>query len=364
VTQPARHRTRLFRVRRGKPGQAPGTLQADPAASVPRVRAIAYDVQTCEELDSVDPARLPELRGDGRRLWVNVDGLGQGQMIEQIGAAFGLHPLSLEDVVNVHQRPKVEEYEGSLFIVCRMITPGDGITTEQISFFLGSDFLVTFQERGGDCFDPVRKRLRTAKGRIRHTNVDYLCYALLDTIIDEHFPIVERLGNELEDLEDETIENSQPDTLTRIHDLKRDLIVLRREIWPEREMVNRLLKDESGLIHDGTRVYLRDTYDHTVQLIDMMENYRELASGLMDLYLSTVSYQMNEVMKVLTIIATIFIPLSFVAGVYGMNFDTKQPLNMPELSWRYGYVIVLACMLLVALGMLVYFWRKGWIGRR
>jgi magnesium transporter len=228
---------------------------------------------------------------------------------------------------------------------------------------LGENFVLTFQEGGGDCFDPVRKRLRRKRGRIRDVGADYLAYALLDAVIDGFYPVLEDCGERLGVLEDEIIGAPSGAAVTDVHDLKHDLLTLRRAIWPQREMINTLLRDESELVSAATRIYLRDCYDHAVQLMDIVETYREIASALVDVYLSSVSARLNEIMKVLTIIATIFIPLSFIASVYGMNFDRNaSPLNMPELGWRYGYVFSLALMLAIALGLLYYFRRRGWLG--
>ncbi len=275
---------------------------------------------------------------------------------------FNLHGLALEDVVNVHQRPKVEEYADHAFIVTRMIQAGLPPTTEQVSMFLGEGFLLTFQERPGDCFDPVRARLRSSRGQIRDRQADYLAYALLDAVIDGYFPVLETLGERLEVLEDAVTAEPPEAEATQIHEIKRELLLLRRAVWPQREMVNALTRETSPYVTDQTRLYLRDCYDHTIQLMDIVETYREIATGLVDIYLSSVSTRLNEIMKVLTIIATIFIPLGFVAGLYGMNFDASaSPWNMPELRWYWGYPVALGVMAAAALGMLYYFYRKGWI---
>jgi magnesium transporter len=292
-----------------------------------------------------------------------VDGLGNTNTIKQIGELFGFHPLALEDVINVHQRAKVEPYGEHLFIVTRLVAlTAEHLESEQISIFLGKDFVVTFQQHTGDCFDPVRERIRTSRGRIREAGADYLAYALIDAVIDSYFPVVEQFADHLDDLEEEVAVGQSPTVTGRIHGVRNDLLLLRRSIRPHRDALNELVRDQHPLIAEETRVFLRDCYDHAVQLIDLLEVYREMCADLRDYYLSLVSNRMNDVMKVLTIIATIFIPLSFVAGLYGMNFNTALPGNMPELNLPYGYVAAVSVMALIAFGMLVYFWRRGWIG--
>jgi magnesium transporter len=314
-----------------------------------------------EQLVGVE--EIPGLLGARPVTWVNVDGLGDTQVLRSLGETFGLHRLALEDVVNVHQRAKVEPYEGEVFIVTRMAALGDRFSTEQLSLFLGPGFVLTFQERQGDCFEPVRQRIRTGRGRLRAAGPDYLAYALLDAVMDHYFPVLERYSDCLDELEQMVLSDPSDRVLARVMEAKRDLLALRRAVWPHREAFNALVREPLDLVEEETRTYFRDCYDHTVQIIDVMETYRELASGLMDIYLSSLSNRMNEVMKVLTIIATIFIPLSFVAGLYGMNFDPDiSPWNMPELSWYWGYPIALGSMGLVAFGMLLYFRRKGWLG--
>ena len=250
-----------------------------------------------------------------------------------------------------------------LLIVTRLVALiAEHLESEQISIFLGKNFVVTFQQRSGDCFDPVRERIRTSRGRIREAGADYLAYALIDAVIDTYFPVVEQFADHLDDLDEEVATRQTPTVTDRIHGVRNDLLLLRRSVWPHRDALNELVRDQHPLITDETRVFLRDCYDHTVQLIDLLEVYREMCADLRDYYLSLVSNRMNDVMKVLTIIATIFIPLSFVAGLYGMNFNTALPGNMPELNWPYGYVGAISVMVVIALGMLIYFWRRGWIG--
>jgi len=349
--------------RRAPPGAAPGTLIADPAAHPPAIDFIGYGPDAFEERTIADAAEVGALRGKWPVLWVNVSGLADIGTIQALGDLFGLHRLALEDVVNVHQRSKSEAYDDHVFIVTRIVAPAAAVATEQISLFLGEGFVLTFQERPGDCFEPVRDRLRGKRGRIREFGADYLAYALLDAAIDGYFPVLEAYGERLEALEDSVMANPEPGQGALIHEMKRDLLTLRRAIWPLREMANGLGREVSPLIGEQTRLHLRDCYDHTIQLLDVVETYREIASGLVDVYLSSTSARLNEIMKVLTIIATIFIPLGFIAGLYGMNFDPKvSPWNMPELSWYLGYPFALGLMALIAGGLLYYFRRKGWLG--
>ncbi len=348
------------------PGTAPETLVADPAAPKPRITAIGYGGEgDCahEERTLADSSEIREFRARHQRIWINVDGLGDADAIRAIGDEFGLHKLALEDVLSTRQRPKVDIFADHIFIVIREPMPVDGhFDTDQVSIFLGREFVITFQERQGDCLNPVRERIRGSRGRICAAGPDYLVYSIIDAVVDAYFPVLEAFGESLEALEDRAVERPNASIVHEIHGLKRDLLQIRRAVWPARESVGLLVRGESPLIHDDTRVYLRDAYDHLVQLIDMLENYRELGSDLMDIYLSSQSHRLNEVMKVLTVIATIFMPLSFIVGIYGMNFDTNHPLNMPELHWNFGYLFVWGIILLVGGGMLAWFYRRGWIG--
>jgi magnesium transporter len=334
---------------------------------------ISYGPDRFDETESVGVDQLPDLVGRDEVTWVNVAGFGDADVIRRIGEIFQIHQLVLEDVVNVHQRAKVEEYDGQLFIVARMVSLTDGtedglqarIETEQISLIVGKNYVVTFQERPGDCFDPIRARLRKAAGRVRQAGADYLAYALLDAIVDGYFPVLERFGEELDAVEEQLEGRHGHSTVRRIHQLRSDLLTLRRSAWPHREAVSALLRTDIPLITAETRVYLRDCYDHTVQIIDVAESSRELCSDLRDLHFSQMSLRQNDIMKVLTVMATIFIPLSFIASLYGMNFVYEDSTwNMPELHYRYGYPCVLALMLIVACGLLVFFRRRGWIGER
>lgn len=345
------------------PGLTPGTLIVDPDAPHPRIRLIAYGPDRFEEQEIRDVESVAAAVGQWPVAWVNVDGLGNAEVIHNLGAAFGLHHLALEDVVNVPQRSKVEQYGDVVYIVARMASLGEEVETEQLSLFLGKDFVLTFEERPGDCLDPVRQRIREGLGLLRSHGPDYLAYAILDAIIDAYFPILEQYSERLEDLEEAIIAQPSRQLVSRVHDVKRDLLTLRRAIWPLREAINSLVRDPMPLITQETRIHLRDCYDHVVQIIELVETNRELGSDLTDLYLSMTSNRMNEVMQVLTMFASIFIPLSFIAGVYGMNFNAERsPLNMPELNWFWGYPFALGLMAAVAGSLLVFFWRKGWLG--
>ena len=349
--------------RRTPPGAEPGTVAVDPEAAHPVVRVISYGPDDLEEKEVDDLDSLAKLLGERFVTWVDVQGLGDAATITRLGEIFKLHPLTLEDVVNTHQRAKVEDYGQYLFIVARMISTGDRLDTEQMSLFLGANFVLTFQERRGDCLAPVRKRLRQAKGRIRQAGADYLAYALLDAVVDAYFPVMEQYGESLDRLDEEISDRPAPDTVVHIHQMRSDLLLLRRAIWPFREDIGELLREQNPLIAEETRVFLRDCYDHSLQIIDLVETCREMCSDLREYYLSAVNNRMSETMKVLTIMATIFIPLGFIAGVYGMNFDPDTSAwNMPELRWPFGYSFALGLMAAVAGGQLFYFWRRGWIG--
>lgn len=338
-------------------------LSVDPEAPKPRLQVIAYGPEELTEREDIQVSDISALRAKAPVIWVNVDGLGDEAILRQLGELFDLHRLALEDVVNVHQRPKVERYGEVYFIVVRMPRGSDPLETEQVSLFLGKGFVLTFQEQVGDCLDPVRQRIRQKGPRLRNGGADYLAYALIDALTDAYFPLLEHYAEILERIEDDVLQHPEQTTISRLHQAKRDLMSLRREIWPLRELLSTLTREETPLIGDSTRLYLRDCYDHAIQLLELVESSRDLASGLMDLYLSSLSNRMNEVMKVLTIIATIFIPLSFIAGLYGMNFNTaRSRWNMPELDWPFGYPLALGLMAVVALGLLVYFRRRGWLG--
>jgi len=330
-----------------------------------RITLIDYDATTFEEKEVKSVEEAFPYRDKKTISWINIDGLHQTDILEKIGSHFGVHPLVLEDILNTNQRPKFEEHENHLFVVLKMLRYDERaqqIAGEQVSIVAGGNYLISFQEERGDVFDSVRQRLRGKRVRIRSSGSDYLLYALMDAVVDYYFVILEKLGERIESLERVLMEHPSPEALREIYSLKRELLTLRKSIWPMRELVSGLERSESELVHKDTAIFLRDVYDHTIQVIDTAENYRETVSGLLDMYLSSISNKTNDVMKVLTMIATIFIPLSFIAGLYGMNFDTQaSKWNMPELDWHWGYPAVLAVMLAVALGMVVYFKRKKWL---
>jgi len=358
-----RSKRRKLRFSRRKPaGAPPETIHVDPAAAPPQMSLLAYDAERFESRRLKRPDEALEFLGRWPVTWVNVEGLGDAAVIKQLGEVFKLHGLALEDVVSLHQRAKVEQYAGHLYIVARMPRSGERIDTEQVSLFLGRDFVLTFLEDPGDCFDAVRERLRQHRGRLRESGADYLAYSLLDAVTDAYFPVLESYGERLDRLEEHVLDRRR-NIFAAIHEIKTDLLVLRRAIWPHREAFNALVRDPCALVSAETRVYFRDCYDHTVQMIDLVEMYRELGSDLRDLYLTSTSNRMNEIMKVLTVITTVFMPLSFIAGVYGMNFDPKASRwNMPELQWKYGYPFALSLMAVATVGMLLAFRRRGWLG--
>ncbi|WP_235855625.1 magnesium/cobalt transporter CorA [Methanofollis fontis] len=338
----------------------PGSLVyvGDVTAERTVVDLIDYTWESVEERTISDPTALEEYRDRDSITWINVTGLHETAVIERIGGIFGIHPLVLEDILNTEQRPKLEDYDETIFAILRMVRydgAGD-LVDEQVSLVLGENYVLSFQEQPGDLFDPVRERIRQPKWRARRLNADYLAYALIDALVDGYFVVIEAFGERIEEIDDRILDESDPQVLGLIRSIRRDLIALRKHAWPMREMASALERSEHSLIQPQTRLYLRDVYDHTVQVIDTLETYRDMAAGMLDIYLSSTSNRMNEVMKVLTIIATIFIPLSFIAGVFGMNFR-----HMPELEWGYGYYGSLLLMAAVAAGMLVYFRRRGWL---
>jgi magnesium transporter len=348
---------------RSAPGAAPGTIVIDPEAPAPTIQVIACGADDIVEDTIEDPRAIGDYLEKWPVTWVNVDGLGDASVIQTIGEIFNLHALALEDVVNANQRPKLDDYPDCVFVIARMPQIREGaFRTEQLSLFLGPNYVLTFQEYPGDCFEAVRKRLRD-KPRSRLLKPDYLAYALLDAVIDSYFPVLESVGERLDAVEEEIAQDPRPESVSHIFQMKHELLSLRRAIWPARDILNALIRDPLPLISDTTRTYLRDCHDHAIRIIDLLESYREINAGLMEFYQSTMGHRMNEVMKVLTIIATIFIPLGFIAGLYGMNFDTSiSRWNMPELGLYFGYPAALLVMALVAGGMLFYFRRKRWIG--
>ena len=356
----------FIKKRSHKSGLPPGTLVHVGTQKVEKTRitVIDYDGGNLEEKELKNIKDCFPYKDRSTVTWINLDGVHQVDVIEKIGKHFNLHPLVLEDIVNTGQRPKIEDFDDYLFVVLKMLYRDENeqeTQAEQVSLIIGPQFVITFQEKVGDVFNSVRERIRNGKGRIRKMGADYLAYALIDSIVDNYFTVLEKLGEEIEDMEKELVGDPKPQILQSVNRLKGELLFLRKLIWPLREVISGLQRGESPLIKETTGIYLRDVYDHTIQVIDTIETFRDLASGMVDTYLSSVSNKMNEVMKVLTIIATIFIPLTFVAGIYGMNFNPDVSiLNMPELNWKYGYVTSIGVMVLVALVMVYYFKRKKW----
>jgi magnesium transporter len=344
-----------------KPGTAPGTLVALEGAAQVRVTVLDFGPDHLEEKTVARAADLLPYRDSPTTTWINIEGLSDVELLRELGELFGFHPLALEDVLNCGQRPKVEDYGTYHFLVMKSLRLKDELELEQISFFLGNNYVITVQEIPGDSFEAVRERIRKGGSRIRTMGPGYLLYALIDALIDEFFPVLEAYGERLERLEEQVLARPTPAILNEVNHIRRELLLVRRAAWPEREVIAAFEREESHLIRQDTRVFLRDCYDHVIQVIDMVETFRDLAGSLLEVYLSSVSNKMNEIMKVLTVISTIFIPLTFIAGVYGMNFDPDtSPWNMPELRWFWGYPFSLLVMAIVAGAMVLYFRRKKW----
>lgn len=354
-----------------KVGQRPGTLSVPETAFAPRFFLFSYSENFFQEQEYATYDELAAFLGahPHAKHWVDVRGFADIKVLERIAADFRIHPLQMEDVLNEYQRPKVEEDNGRLFIVSRMIdfTKSCELEDQQLSLFTGPNYVLTLQSDYVDCLEALRERLRSGKGSIRKRPVMYLTYAILDTVTDYYFPAMAKIGDYAEELEDKLFENPSRELLSQILNLKREVVKVRRIVWPERDKISEFLKMDEDIVAPELQPYFKDVYDHTIQLMDLVDNYKEMTSSLTDLYLSNVSNRMNEVMKVLTIISTIFIPLSFVVGLYGMNFSREgvdgqvNPLNMPELYQPYGYVTLLAIMGLIVSGMVYYFYRKGWL---
>jgi magnesium transporter len=344
-----------------KTGLPPGTLVhiGEKRTGKVKVTAIRYNEEFYEERE-IEEFRECPVRDDSTVTWLNIDGIHQLELVEKVGGCFGLHPLTLEDIVNTGQFPKLEDYEDYLFIVLKMIyydEKEDEIEVEQVSLCLGSNVVVSFQEETGrDVFDPLRERLRRGKGRTRKMGADYLAYSLIDAVVDSYFAILEKLGESIEALEEEVVTNPGEETIRELHRFKREMIFLRKSVWPLREVIGRMQRGESRFINESIHIFLRDVYDHTIRIVETIETYRDILSGMLDIYLSSVSNRTNSVMKVLTIIATIFMPLTFLAGLYGMNFK-----YMPELDLHWGYPALLVVMAAIVISMLVYFRIKKWL---
>lgn len=343
-----------------KAGLPPGSLVyiGDHAVRDVKIHIFDYNEHDFIEKDAAQLSDCFGYKDSGRVTWINVDGVHSKEIIEGLGNHYGIHPLIQEDIMTPDQRPKLDEQEGSVYVVMKMISTAnkDHVGFEQISFIIGDKFVISFQEKPGDCFDVIRERIRQAKGRVRKMGADYLAYALIDTLIDDYYLVLEQYSDNVEKMENELLKEPSEKLLNTVFKLKSSITSVRNAIWPVRELISKLEKSESRLISKTTKPFIRDIYDHVVQIIDTVEIVRDRNSSLIDMYMSSMSNKMNEVMKVLTIIATIFIPLTFISGVYGMNFR-----HLPELEWKYGYFIILGVMALVAFGMLAYFKRKKWL---
>ena len=343
-----------------KAGMSPGTMvfigeqQVDKA----RIDIIRYDDAGLKEMSDVSPEQCRDCSAASGVTWINVNGIHNVALIESLGKHFDLHPLTLEDIVNTTQRPKVEEFPDYVYAVLKMMAFDDAanrLEIEHVSLIFGENYVISFQEHEGDVFDSVRERIRNSKGRIRSLKADFLAYALMDAAVDHYFLALERIGDRIEDMDDRILGHPQPGDIREVHRLKQEILSFRKAVWPLREEVGALEKSETALIRPDTRVFLRDLYDHIIQVIDMVETFRDILGGIHDTYLSSVSNRMNEIMKVLTIISTIFIPMTFIAGVYGMNFE-----HMPELKWPFGYYLIWGVMITVALSLVSFFKRRKW----
>jgi len=350
----------LFARRAPPPGSRPGAIVLPPDTVPTRVRAMVYDAAHCEEHEIASAEELVAAAYAPGITWIDVQGLGDGAVLEWIRDGLEVHPLAVADAANVPQRPKFEDYGDRHLIVTQMaeFCEDNSLELEQLTLILGPAWVVSIQEHPGDCFDPLRERLRAGAGQIRRLGVDFLAYALVDEVIDSYFPAIEEIAGVLEDLEEEVIQRPRRATLSRVHAVRRTLIAMHRMLWRQRDALAQMMRSEEGPFTAPVRVYLRDAHDHSLQALDTIESYRELSVGLMDVYLSSVSNRLNEVMKTLTVMGTIFLPLSFIVGVYGMNFE-----YMPELHWHYGYYAVWVVMLLIAGGLVTWFWRRGWLER-
>ncbi|MEN9501011.1 MAG: magnesium/cobalt transporter CorA [Pseudomonadota bacterium] len=343
-----------FGKRYNLPGTPPGTLTSHTHSDAPQIRLFEYDAEQFTEIVAPSEEQCQAATHNQLQDWLDISGTYDVKTVSRLGEIFGLHPLALEDILNSGQRPKLDFHEQYTFLILNLPYWIDGdIVLEQVNLFIGNGHLLSFCSNSA-AFEPVRERLRKGMGRIRGRGVEYLLYTLVDVVIDSAFPLLEAFGEHIEDLEEQVLSNPNKRLLNQLHDLKRDLLLLRRALWPQREVLSRLIQHDGDLVNTELRPYFSDCYDHAVQIIDLIETYREMLSGMFDIYLSSLSNRMNDIMRVLTIVGTIFIPLTFIVGVYGMNFE-----NMPELHWHYGYYDVWGIMLVLAIAMLAAFkWRK------
>jgi len=350
-----------LKKRSRKSGLPPGTLLhiGDKKMETTKITIMDYDESHFLEKEVKLVEESFPYKDKPTVTWINIDGIHEIEIIEKIGQYFGVHPLILEDILNTEKRPKMEDFENYIYVTLKILKQIDNenkILSEQVSLIIGTNFVISLMESKVDIFDPIKDRIRNGKGHIRKMGSDFLAYSLIDAIVDNYFVIMEKFGEKIEAMEEELVKNPTPGTLKSLHDTQRELMLLRRSVWPLREVVNNLLRGESTLIHESTLIYLRDVYDHTIEIIDMIEGLRDMVSRMFDMYLSSISNKLNEIMKVLTIIATIFIPLTFIVGVYGMNFE-----YMPELKSRWGYPIIWVIIISVAILMLNYFRKNKWI---
>ncbi len=372
----SKRRNYLHRQKKQKhaaPGTAPGVMTIPDDALKLKVQAFHYDQQmlTEQEISSVSEIHEQIKKNPEQVHWFDVKGFGDKQFLEQLADHFGILRLQMEDVVNVYQRPKLEECTGYLFLISRVLLMKEAhLCNNQLSIVLGKNYVITFQDGYDDVLDPVRERIRHGRGYMRRSGADYLTYTLMDVVVDNYYPILEKLGERLDELQDELISKPTRETLNHVLEIKRELIVLRRTIWSERDKMNDILRSALPEIEEGTKIYFRDTYDHCIQLLDLVESYKEVTASLMDIYHSSMSNRLNQVMKVLTIISTIFIPLTFVVGLYGMNFARKDPetgvffpYNMPELYSPHGYIAVCVFMIIIVILQIIFFYRKGWLDK-
>ena len=353
-------------MKANKRGMSPGSLIFTGVKKTDKIEVSLFDYNsnTCKEMKVIDIDELAGYKNNPNVTWINITGLHDVNMLDRVGNIFNIHPLVLEDILNVSHSPKIEDYENYLFIVVKMINfnnDDNSLNIEQVSIIIGRNYIITFQEREGDVFEPLRERIRTAKGLVRKYGEDYLAYRLLDSIIDNYFIVLENFDENIEEIEDQILSQTNDSSLEQIHHLRKELVKLRRAVSPLREMIFTIEKEKFQFIQKSTFVYLRDLSDHVKQIIDTIENYREFINGLLDVYLSSASHRMNEVVKLLTIISTIFIPLTFIVGIYGMNFRTDvSKWNMPELNWWLGYPFVMGLMLIIAVCLIIFFKKKKW----
>ena len=349
-----------------KAGLPPGSLVhvGEKMTEKVKITMLNYDADHYELSEVDSPEACFPYKDRAAVTWINIDGLHDVSLIESIGNHFDIHPLIIEDILNTHQRPKTDMFEDNIYLVLKMHSfdiEAKQVDTEQLSIIFGENYVLTFQEKESDMFNQLRKRLEANKGRVRKLGADYLAYTIIDSVIDHYFKVIEGLGDEIEVIEDEVMTDPVPHTLHKIHILKTEILQLRKSVWPLREVISGLEREETALIKKTTKIYIRDLYDHTVQVIDTIETQRDIISGLLDVYLSSLSNRMNEIMKVLTLFAAIFIPLTFIAGIYGMNFNTaNSPFNMPELNWYMGYPFALGLMTAVGIGLYLYFRKRNW----